>query len=172
MKLANTTTFVFSQLVDLLNTLSEQEYTQALTICNGSSIGMHVRHIVELYQSLLRDLPSGVVDYDNRARSTLLETSIGYAITTIEQIEQHLQRLPFDAELSIVDRGAPAVTNTFAMVESTLKRELMYNQEHCIHHMAIIAICVRATFTHITIDPDFGKAYATIRYEKSNLCAQ
>lgn len=172
MKLANSTTFVFSQLVELLSSMSEQEYTQALPICKGSTIGMHVRHIVELYQCLLRDLPSAIVDYDNRARNQLLQNSIAYATTAFEQIEQQLELLPHDAPLSVLDRETPAVTGAYALAVSSLQRELLYNQEHCIHHMAIIGMCVRAAFPHIPIDEDFGKAYATIRYEKSCVCVQ
>lgn len=168
MNITNATTFVHAQLTDLLLSLKDNEYNQPLVICNGSSIGMHVRHIIESYQSLLRDLPSGTVDYNNRARNQLLETNKAQAIAALQQINLQLQQLPQDAKLSIIDHGAPAQI----LADSSLLRELMYNHEHCIHHLAIIGMCVRSAFAHIPLPKDFGKAYSTIRYEMSIVCAR
>jgi hypothetical protein len=170
MKLITSTTFTLSQLVAMLSTLENNMYAQPITISNGSSIGMHVRHILELYQCLLRDYEAGVINYDNRARNQLIETNSTYAITVIEDILEGLKDLPCDKTLCIVENQSEH--EAFDLVQSTLNRELLYNLEHCIHHMAIIAICVRAEFPQIELSPNFGKAYSTIRYEKSKVCVQ
>ncbi len=170
MKLITSTTFTLSQLVDLLTALENNMYTQPIAIGSGSSIGMHVRHILELYQCLLRDYTAGTVNYDNRARNTVIENNRAYATTVVEDILEGLNALPCDKTLCIVENQSEHEEADLVM--STLNRELLYNLEHCIHHMAIIAICVRAEFPQIELCPNFGKAYSTIRYEKSKVCVQ
>lgn len=170
MKLITSTTFTLSQLVDMLSILENSMYIQPIAIGSGSSIGMHVRHILELYQCLLRDYEVGVVNYDNRARNSLIENNSIYASTVIEDILEGLNGLPCDKTLCIVDDQSEHEASD--VVQSTLNRELLYNLEHCIHHMAIIAICVRAEFPQIELSPNFGKAHSTIRYEKSKVCVQ
>ena len=41
-----------SELVELLNQLSEKEYSSPCYELSGSSIGEHTRHIVEMFQCL------------------------------------------------------------------------------------------------------------------------
>ncbi|HEX8061527.1 MAG TPA: hypothetical protein VF473_11360, partial [Cyclobacteriaceae bacterium] len=52
-------------------------------------------------------------------------------------------------------------------VETTYYRELVYNLEHAVHHMAVIKIAIRST-TLIDIPVDFGVAAATIKYRSHN----
>ena len=53
---------------------------------------------------------------------------------------------------------------------TSLKRELIYNIEHAVHHMAIIKIAIKESLPHIALPEDFGIAYSTIKYQKE--CAQ
>ena len=48
------------------------------------------------------------------------------------------------------------------MVESTLERELVYNIEHAVHHMAMIKIGLRQIAPEILIDKNFGVAQSTV----------
>jgi len=55
-------------------------------------------------------------------------------------------------------------------VKSNLMRELAYNLEHAIHHMALIRIVLNQQFPDVKVDANFGVAYSTIRYNKDQ-CA-
>ena len=49
-------------------------------------------------------------------------------------------------------------------VESTLDRELIYNIEHAIHHMAMIKIGLKVLAPELHLPENFGVAPSTIRY--------
>ena len=52
-------------------------------------------------------------------------------------------------------------------INSSVERELAYNIEHAIHHMAIIKIAVNTVFPRVQLPQNFGVAYSTVRYQKS-----
>jgi hypothetical protein len=56
------------------------------------------------------------------------------------------------------------------LVNTSIERELIYNIEHAIHHMAIIQIAVKHYFKYIDLNKNFGIAYATIKHHEK--CAQ
>jgi len=51
-----------------------------------------------------------------------------------------------------------------------LHRELQYNIEHAVHHLAIIKIGVKTLEDSFKLDDNFGIAASTIR--NKNACAQ
>lgn len=55
------------------------------------------------------------------------------------------------------------------MVPSSYFRELIYNLEHTVHHMALIRIAV-AEVSGIGLPDDFGLAISTLKFRKS--CVQ
>ena len=50
-------------------------------------------------------------------------------------------------------------------IQSSFYRELAYNIEHAIHHMALIKIGVRALRETIKLPDYFGVASSTVRYQ-------
>jgi hypothetical protein len=55
----------------------------------------------------------------------------------------------------------------FVTIDTTFFRELAYNIEHAVHHMAIVKIGVREVAPYITLDKDFGVAASTIRHKEA-----
>jgi len=53
--------------------LSDEVYSSPLDILSGSSIGQHMRHIVEFYTCLLSQQQGQIINYDLRARNQLIE---------------------------------------------------------------------------------------------------
>src|SRR5690606_8636434 len=70
----------------LISQLSDKEYSTSINCLSGSSIGQHVRHILEFYICLLEGIPIGIINYDNRKRDVNLETNTLYSTKTIDAI--------------------------------------------------------------------------------------
>ena len=52
------------------------------------------------------------------------------------------------------------------IMESSLFREITYNIEHTVHHLAIIRIAVSAQLKYINLSEKFGYSDSTIQYLK------
>ncbi|KPM32074.1 Hypothetical protein I595_1723 [Croceitalea dokdonensis DOKDO 023] len=74
----------------------------------------------------------------------------------------------FEIKLS-ADYGTGQVSKAVS-VQSTFFRELLYNIEHLVHHLAIIKIGIQSLESKVEISDDFGIAASTIRNRK--LCVQ
>jgi hypothetical protein len=154
---------VLMQLVESINTLLYDEYTQNISLLSNSTIGEHTRHIIELFQQLLVGYENSTIDYDKRERNILIQQNIDYAIECIANI------------ISSIDKNNKGLTlktlynSTENLIETNYFRELMYNIEHCIHHQAIIKIAL-LHFDKTEIAENLGVAKSTIEYRKQ--CAQ
>lgn len=149
-----------SQLENILIQINDTEYTQAIEILNGQTIGKHVRHIVEFFQCLL--IADDVVCFDNRKREVLIENSTIYTLDRIKSIKQKIEYLDFNQPIILRQLIADDVIE----VQSTIGRELIYCIDHSIHHFAIIKMVLRSDFPYISISEDFGIAYSTLNYTK------
>lgn len=160
---------ILQQLIQLLDKMEEGQYESPVNALSQGSIGTHVRHIIEFYECLLKGHVSGLIDYDSRLRNYLLETDRYFAVQTLINIINDINHLRVDCRLKISmdlsNSGNPFILDT------TFYRELAYNIEHAIHHMAIIRIAVQTAYPMVTVDKDFGIAYSTQRY-KAQVCAQ
>lgn len=152
-----------NELIDLLNQLSEKEYSKSCFELSGATIGEHTRHIVEMFQCLNRNYDSGFVNYDNRERNALIQTNIDFAIEMILDIKNNMAKENKKLELQQVIDG------DILKIQSNYNRELLYNLEHCIHHQALIKVAV-LKYENIAIDKNFGVARSTIEYRKQ--CVQ
>lgn len=130
-------------------------------------VGPHLRHLIEHYEALLLRKPGAWVDYDRRARDAQLEASPALAQQRLLALQQHLaawsaERL--DAALWVRGRGGLAGEFEFT-VASSAGRELAFLGSHSVHHFAILkAHCLQHG---IALDADFGKAPATVAYERA-----
>ena len=156
----------FIQLKELLDQLSEAEYAQPSKILFNASTGQHVRHIIELYICLFNGYLAGTVNYEERKRDIRIETDKDFADELIEMICNNIDKP--DKVLSLDSSYAEQSTDSI-IVETNYYRELIYNLEHMVHHMALIRVGV-AEVSAITIPEGFGIAMSTIKYRKS--CAQ
>ncbi|RTY84278.1 DinB family protein [Flavobacterium sp. LS1P28] len=152
-----------NELIDLLNQLSQKEYSNSCAELSNASIGEHTRHILEMFQCLENQYDSGIVNYDKRERNSRIQTDTTFAIENIVLIQQNLNKKNKNIELLQVIDGEEI------RIESNYFRELLYNLEHCIHHQALIKVAILQCET-VIIDPNFGVARSTIEYR--NQCAQ
>lgn len=152
-----------TQCETLLEQLSRLDY---LDCAGGSSVGTHIRHVLERFQSFFDGLPEAYVDYDRRRRDSLLETDPAAASEALSALAAQLSDLDLvsDPKIGIrvhesVYHAGPAVT-----ILSTVPRELMSLITHTTHHLAIIKLLVKPL--GYSLESDFGKAASTIRFER------
>jgi hypothetical protein len=147
------------ELVDLLNQISDSEYSNPCSELSCATIGEHTRHILEMYQCLENQYTNGVVNYDLRERNKLIQNDTNFAISVIQKIKKNLDKKNKKINLQQVIDGEEI------LIESNYYRELLYNLEHCIHHQALIKVAVLMS-GNIKVDPNFGVARSTIEYRK------
>jgi hypothetical protein len=152
-----------NELVDLLNQISNSEYSNQCAALSNSTIGEHSRHIIEMFQCLEKNYDLGIVNYDKRERNILIQTDTNFAISQIIIIQNSLEKENKKMKLQQTIDGEEIV------VESNYLRELLYNLEHCIHHQALIKVAVLQNPTILVAD-SFGVARSTIEYRKQ--CVQ
>ncbi|MDC9721426.1 MAG: DinB family protein, partial [Urechidicola sp.] len=59
--------------IKLLNSISNQQYSDTSIAPYYSSIGGHIRHILDVFDCLFEGLPNGLVDLSARKRNELVE---------------------------------------------------------------------------------------------------
>lgn len=149
-------------LAKLLSVLNDDQYSNRITHLGNASIGQHTRHIIEMLQCAVNGFDSGTVDYVNRKRNLILEKDCMYALAYLEELEKKFNRP--DKQLHIlVEEMDSSIAST---VPTTYYREIVYNTEHAIHHLALIKVALIEMNLDIVND-EFGMAYSTIKFKTS-----
>ena len=146
-------------LSNLLLLLNDWQYNQKILFLGNASIGGHTRHIVELLKCVTDGYNMGRVDYVNRVRNLSLETDkilaaqeLTIMINNVTQPDKHMKLVTECEEGGLIN-----------IVRTTYFREIVYNTEHAIHHLALIRVALREMKLDIVGD-EFGMAYSTIKY--------
>ncbi len=147
-------------LQSILLQIDETDYYQLLPVLKQSSIGKHVRHIAEFYQCLLFTITNNNVNYDDRKRNELLETNVKYAYDYLTEIIDNLELIETNKRINLTS----TYNNQSVTMETSLYREITYNIEHTVHHLAIISIAIPLHFKYINLEQNFGYANSTIQY--------
>ncbi|MCV6628293.1 MAG: DinB family protein [Flavobacteriaceae bacterium] len=165
-----TTTQQLRSLHTVIDQIPPADLCKPLPVLSGSSVGMHVRHILEFYICLTEGFETGMVDYDKRARKMELETKPEIIKECIINLTAFVANKPANKPLELhadygsVQEPRPVKTPT------SLHRELLYNIEHGVHHMALIKIGLQHLDCKVKTESGFGVASSTIRNQK--ICAQ
>lgn len=157
---------VFIQLSETLNQLSNEEYSRSSNILMKATIGQHVRHIIELFQCLENGYDTGLVNYEKRKRDYKIETDKQLAIELLKEIYRNIEKPNKAITLEAEDYCDEIQV---VSIPSNYYRELAYNLEHTIHHMALIRVGVNEV-SSVVLPEEFGVAYSTIKYRQQ--CAQ
>ncbi len=154
------------QLREMLQIVNIDNYTHETDILSGSSIGQHIRHILEFYLLLISGSFSGTISYDKRQRDVRIEEDLQFAIKTIDRLLMGIDTL--DENLTVHFEGDfTADSSSKNTILSSVGRELAYCIEHSIHHQAIIKAGLIALGLKDITNENFGVAYSTIRYRKN-----
>ncbi len=157
---------VFVQLRNSLEELTPEQYTKPSQILLNASIGQHVRHIIELFLCLNKGYETGIVNYENRKRDYRLETDKVFAAEILDTVYDKL--LKHDKKL-LLEAGYDEHTEEIVTIESNYYREVVYNLEHTVHHMALIRVGINEV-SAIQLPDGYGVASSTLKYRKA--CAQ
>jgi hypothetical protein len=157
---------VFVQLTGSLNQLRDSEYKQPSKILFNASIGQHARHIIELFQCLEQGYESGVINYEKRKRDYKIETDKNFAVQLLKDIYHSLEKPNIELVLEAEDYED---TVTTVSIPTNYQRELAYNLEHAIHHLALIRVGINEV-SSVLLPDEFGVAYSTIKHREQ--CAQ
>lgn len=157
---------VLEQISDMLRTLTDEQYTRKLPVLSGASLGEHVRHVVEFFLELEQGYFIGYVNYDARRRDRTIEQNREKAVGILDQVAGGLARDNRPLLLEIT----PDTAGNHCRIATNYEREVAYNLEHTVHHMALIKIGAGAVAAP-ELPEAFGVAGSTLRYRQS-LCAQ
>lgn len=150
---------LLQQADELLAQLTDAELSAPRPLLFGSSIGQHVRHIIEYYALLLGQHTTGRLNYDRRQRDRRMETDAAYARASIGRCNGLLSLVDTDASL-VLESELPEQEGVVRQVTSLL-RELTYVADHCVHHLAMVRIVVEQQLPHVHFPKDLGVAAAT-----------
>ncbi len=166
MQLQQAVNNVFVQLAETIKQLSPEQYTQPCSNLVNNTIGQHVRHIIELFQELENGYPESIVNYEKRKRDKTIETNKALALALLQDIFSNLGRpdKQLTLQASYDDHSAEPIA-----IPTNYHREIAYNLEHTIHHMALIRVGIKE-ISDIKLPEDFGVASSTVKHRKE--CAQ
>ena len=164
--LQNAINNVFLQLTASLEQLNDVQYSMECSILSNATIGKHLRHVIELFQSLEQGYSTGIVNYDKRKRDTRIETDKEFALTLLSEIRNGLNKVNKDL---ILESSYDEDSNEVVSIKTNYNREIAYNLEHTIHHMALIRVGINAV-SDIQLPENYGVASSTVRHRQE--CAQ
>lgn len=148
----------------LLDSLDDSSYCHICTPHINSSIGQHIRHIIDNYLVIVNGFSKKHIDYNLRRRGAKVETCLTTAKQELNNIKQWLLTLSQEAlatPVTIVSEVCLEEEQSDHLV-SSLHRELIFVASHCIHHMALIGVAVK--LQNLETPKHFGLAPATATY--------
>lgn len=153
------------QVLTLISSVNDTAYVE---VAEGmtSSMGRHVRHILDHYAALQLGAITGEIDYDLRSRDSHVEIDTAQAknnvLAVIAWMKENVtddMALKMKTEISMLNQKS-------VCFNSSLKRELTYLQSHTMHHVALVTMALR--IMGINIDDNIGIAPATLSYLRDN----
>lgn len=170
MQIIQATKLTLQSLLRFLEQVDQPTYSKPLDVFNGSSLGGHTRHIIEFYHCLIKNYNQGIINYDLRERDKNIENDPEFAAVAVENIINEIEKINLDDKVELHMSYDPQTTAVDTVV-SNVKREVVYNLEHTIHHMALLKIGVKVAAPQIELENEFGVAPSTIKFQQ-NSCAQ
>lgn len=140
--------------IKLLNAISDKEYSDNSVAPYYSSIGIHMRHILDVFDCIFDGLETKKVNLAARKRNELAEIKVNIGLIYFEEIVEKLKNLESE-NLDVVvevqdDLGLGVVTANY-----TLASALIQAHSHAIHHFASIGYVISQLGISLP-DADFG----------------
>ena len=166
MQLKQAVNNVFTQLDSSLAQLTDEQYIKPCTTLFNNTIGQHVRHIIELFLCLEQGYEHGLINYEKRKRDKEIETRKDLAAAFLKEIYEKLSR---PDKVLVLEASYDDLSADPLRIHTNYFREIAYNLEHTIHHMALIRVGINEVAS-IKMPDEFGVASSTVKFRKQ--CAQ
>ncbi len=159
---------ILDELRTVLSGLDSERYAAKMgALFGNSSIGAHVRHVLNHARALVDGAASGTIDYDHRVRGTAIETDPAAALRELEYLINSTRLLAgHDAGEQVGEQVGVAIMPTrdgeSVTLTSSLARELAFVLSHSIHHNA--TICGMAVAAGHDVPEGFGYAPSTLAH--------
>ncbi len=157
-------TQLLDQLTQIIEECKSEDFVKPLPELSNSTVGQHLRHTLEFFLCLFDARVNGVVNYDNRKHDRFIETDAKLAIRVIGDIRTFVAEQSEDFPISF-EANYSLEAGEVQKMPSSFYRELAYNIEHAIHHMALIKVAINQTLDYIQLPENFGVASSTVRYQ-------
>ena len=155
---------ILKQLIAVVEQVNETDFCKPCAPLNAT-IGQHLRHTLEFFICLEQGYERGVVNYDKRIHSKVMENDKVVALYTIRQVQEFINNNQDDKALKL-EVGYLPDSDICETINTNYLRELVYNCEHAVHHMAIMKIGSKEVAHYISLPADFGIAVSTLRYKE------
>jgi uncharacterized damage-inducible protein DinB len=140
---------ILNQLGDVIHKIKDQDFIKPVPTLNNSTIGQHVRHTLEFFTCLM-NRNNHIINYDERDHDKIIETDRLLAAAVIDDLKVFLDKSTDNIKL-LLEASYSLLDSDVTVIETNLFRELAYNIEHAIHHMAIIKIGLKEIATYVPI---------------------
>jgi len=152
--------------VNLLNSISDEQYSNSSTPPYYSSIGTHIRHILDIFNCIFIGLDTQKVNFSERERNPIAEKTTSGGIAYFNDIISKLKTLSeedFKQIIAVTDElGDGKVT-----VDYSLEAVLMQAHSHAVHHFATIGYIVSKLDIEL-LDDGFGYNPTSPRLSSTN----
>ncbi len=128
------------QILAILTAVHQKQIDHSQEIYISAGVGRHIRHIIDHYSALKNGLDSGVVDYNQRTRNSVIETNLFSAKEKIQKISDWLNNQEDCNKDVIVNSEIDCEQSINQKFSSNKDRELLYLINHTIHHAAYIKL--------------------------------
>ena len=154
---------------DLIGRMNGDHYSVKIGHCFDSSVGQHLRHILDHYDCLLRSLAAGRedgprIDYDARQRDPEIEENPEAGLAKIEQVCSLLSELDTDPETELRVKMDTGSDTDDQWAPSTIARELQFLLSHTVHHFALIS--TMNSINNVATPENFGIAPSTLVHRR------
>lgn len=153
---------ILSQLMEVTQQLTHGQFAHPIALLSGNTFGKHLRHVLEFYDIMIRGYTLGVINYDSRKHDTALESDRSAALGKLEELIRLINKIVEDKPLRMEGNYGDEKYE----IQTNIYREMAYNIEHAVHHMAIMRIALNTEFPEVMVDKNFGVAYSTVKYKE------
>ncbi|KGL62934.1 DinB family protein [Polaribacter sp. Hel1_85] len=140
--------------INLLNTISNEQYSDASVAPYYSSIGCHIRHVLDVFSCVFEGLEANKIYLNKRNRNELLELNTNLGIEYFNEIIHKLKGInptEFTKTISVTDDLGAGLESA----DYTLSAILMQAHSHATHHFASIGYIIYQLGIELP-DTDFG----------------
>lgn len=149
---------------EALSMLKVSDYTIRSPAFYNASVGGHMRHILDHYQRVVysHQNPSLVLNYDERKRDTLVETSVQASLDSIDDMIKTIPSLDMTRSVEVSFMGDDKTFEAYT-TPSSVERELSFVAHHGVHHLATIKLIMSSLGYTFDASSTIGVAVSTVK---------